>query len=104
MANERSTSGDIKRATDPSLLFIYASTLLRFVHDGTPRSHPKRRLDGWLNRQNEKPSTTQVDEMYTTVFEYVDRDRQDGRHECLTSLEKRELQTILGPLALAEEP
>ncbi|KAG5823866.1 hypothetical protein H9Q74_006016 [Fusarium xylarioides] len=94
----------LKRATDPSPLFIYASTLLRFVHDDKPQSHPKRRLDSWLNRQDESSSTTQVDEMYTTVLENLDRDLQDGRPECLTSLEKRELQTILGSLVLAEEP
>ncbi|KAF5579367.1 vegetative incompatibility het-e-1 [Fusarium pseudocircinatum] len=87
----------LKRATDPSPLFIYAATLLRFVYDGSRRGFPKRRSESWLSRPQGDSFTTQIDEIYTAVFENIDMDCQTGKPGFLTMQEKHELQRILGP-------
>ncbi|KAJ4129755.1 hypothetical protein NW768_006724 [Fusarium equiseti] len=94
----------VHRSTSPSPLFIYATTLLRFLGDGTHHGIPKSRLQSWIEKSPSPTFTTRLDEMYTTVFENLDPDLGPGDSEILTEDEKNTLRTILGAIALAVEP
>ncbi|KAM0426011.1 hypothetical protein ACHAPT_008640 [Fusarium lateritium] len=94
----------VRRATFPSPLFIYAATLLRFLHDGTHRSDPKERLRDWINRLPQASSDNKLDEMYTTVFEILDQDTQTNQPGYLTDRDKKGLHKMLGAIVLVAEP
>ncbi|CAG7560616.1 unnamed protein product [Fusarium equiseti] len=94
----------VHRSTNPSPLFIYATTLLRFLGDGTRLRVPKKRLNNWIEKRAGTTFTTQLDEMYTTVFENLDPDIGHGSSENLMEDEKDGLRTVLGAIALAVEP
>lgn len=94
----------VERSTSPSPLFIYATTLLRFLGDGTRLGIPKKRLTSWIEKGAGSTFTTQLDEMYTTVFANLDPDLGPGCSENLTQDEKETLRKILGAIALAVEP
>jgi energy-coupling factor transporter ATP-binding protein EcfA2 len=94
----------VRRSTNPSPLFIYATTLLRFLGDGTRLGVPKKRLRVWIENSVGVTFTTQLDEMYTTVFKNLDPDLGPECSENLTRDEKDTLRMILGAIALAVEP
>ncbi|KAH7198896.1 uncharacterized protein B0J16DRAFT_47357 [Fusarium flagelliforme] len=94
----------LHRSTNPSPLFIYATTLLRFLGDGTRLKVPKKRLNSWIEKRAGKTFTTQLDEMYTTVFENLDPDFGHGSSANLMEDEKDGLRIVLGAIALAVEP
>ncbi|EWG38467.1 hypothetical protein FVEG_14893 [Fusarium verticillioides 7600] len=93
-----------RRSTDPSPLFIYAVTLLRFLYDGTKRSFPQKRLDLWIRRKRDAVSRTQLDEMYTIVFENLDRNMEDGNSGYLMDEDKNDFRKMLGSIVIAAEP
>ncbi|RBR12020.1 uncharacterized protein FIESC28_08790 [Fusarium coffeatum] len=94
----------VHRSTNPSPLFIYATTLLRFLGDGSRISIPKKRLKSWIETGVGTTFTTQLDEMYKTVFKSLDPDLGPECSENLMHDEKDTLRMILGAIALAVEP
>lgn len=59
----------VNLATSPSPLFIYASTLCRFIDDGKGREQPTERLEVWLDQCD--GNTPQLDQVYRPILNYV---------------------------------
>ncbi|KAJ5715664.1 uncharacterized protein N7483_012845 [Penicillium malachiteum] len=55
----------VRLATNPSPLFIYASTLCLFVDDGKGRKSPIKQIKIWLSQRK---SASQPDQIYRPVF------------------------------------
>ncbi|KAK7402748.1 hypothetical protein QQX98_011505 [Neonectria punicea] len=91
----------VNQATAPSPLFIYASTLLRFVDDKRERRSPTKRFQTWLTpcRENMSP----LNQMYISILQdLVDGDGEN--YDPLNPEERLELSNILGSLILLAEP
>ena len=83
----------IDRATDPSPLFIYAFTFLRYIDDVKGRKNPVERMKTWISHRYKE--NTRLDEMYTQILdEIVDDD--DGNYG--------DLLDILGLILHLAEP
>lgn len=59
----------VNLATSPSPLFIYVTTLCRFIYDGSGRVQPTKRLKGWLEQCDS--NTPQLDQIYLPILNYV---------------------------------
>lgn len=94
----------LQRSIDPAPLFIYAATLLRFLNNAKRTGYLEQRLDKWIEKGPGTADASQLEVMYTTVFENLDRNMDDGISGFLMDEEKEDLQAILGTIALATEP
>ncbi|RTE70725.1 hypothetical protein BHE90_014871 [Fusarium euwallaceae] len=85
----------VSQATTPSPLFIYITTLIRFIAGERGLSDPVERFKTWLERcrGNESP----LDHLYRTIVE-------DLRSEELLGKEKSTLSQILGVAVLLAVP
>ncbi|CAJ0554472.1 Ff.00g129850.m01.CDS01 [Fusarium sp. VM40] len=93
-----------QRSVEPSPLFIYAATLLRFLNNAKRTGYLEQRLDKWIEKGPGTADASQLEVMYTTVFENLDRNMDDGISGFLMDEEKEDLQAILGTIVLATEP
>ncbi|KAH7001068.1 hypothetical protein EDB80DRAFT_810279 [Ilyonectria destructans] len=89
----------LTQATTPSPLFIYAKTLLRFVNQ---KGRPLKRLKLWLERHHS--NATQLEDLYATVFQDLDRDEETGKSGALVSEEREVLLHVLGAIVLVAIP
>ncbi|KAH6991333.1 hypothetical protein BKA56DRAFT_667813 [Ilyonectria sp. MPI-CAGE-AT-0026] len=89
----------LSQATTPSPLFIYAKTLLRFVNQ---KGRPLRRLKLWLERHHS--NATQLEDLYATIFQDLDRDEETGKSGALLSEEKQVLLHVLRAIVLVAIP
>lgn len=94
----------LQRSIDPSPLFIYAATLLRFLNNAKQTGYLEQRLDKWIEKDPGTADASQLEVMYTTVFENLDRNMDDGTSGFLMNEEKEDLRNILGTIVLATEP
>ncbi|KAH6963267.1 hypothetical protein DER45DRAFT_552710 [Fusarium avenaceum] len=94
----------LQRSIDPSPLFIYAATLLRTLDDAKRTGYLEQRLDSWIEKGPGTAGRSQLEVMYTTVFENLDRNMYDGISSFLNDGEKEDLRAILGTIVLATEP
>ncbi|OJJ66294.1 hypothetical protein ASPBRDRAFT_424327 [Aspergillus brasiliensis CBS 101740] len=101
----------IKLATTPSPLFIYASTLCRFVDDGTGRRNPVKQLQIWLKQRN---SPSQFEQIYQPVMRQIllgtekdngeDDDKEGKKEKPLDDEDRSQLMQILGSILLLSAP
>jgi energy-coupling factor transporter ATP-binding protein EcfA2 len=94
----------LQRSIHPSPLFIYAATLLRFLNNAKRTGYLEQRLDKWIEKDPGTADASQLEVMYTTVFENLDRNMDDGSSGFLMDEEKEDLRNILGTIVLATEP
>ncbi|KAG5657632.1 hypothetical protein KAF25_007665 [Fusarium avenaceum] len=94
----------LQRSIDPAPLFIYAATLLRFLNNAKRTGYLEQRLDKWIEKGPGTADASQLEVMYTTVFENLDRNMDGGISGFLMDEEKEDLQAILGTIVLATEP
>jgi hypothetical protein len=90
----------ITMATSPSPLFIYASTLCRFVYDGTGRHDPEDQLEQWLQNTSSKSRLGSVYKPVLRQLVFGDEKKPDP----LSSTALAELNNILGALVLLYAP
>jgi hypothetical protein len=84
----------VELATSPEPLFIYASTLLRFVYDEKHLRNPKNQLKIWL--QQCKDNKSQLHQIYNPILEQIFATAKDIDFD-------QQLQ-FLGALVLVAEP
>ncbi|CVL07284.1 uncharacterized protein FMAN_15371 [Fusarium mangiferae] len=94
----------LQRSINPSPLFIYAATFLRFLDEGKDMCTSEKRLQWWIDQSPSTAGMSQLEGLYTTVFENLDRNKKDGTSGLLTDEEKSDLRTVLGTVVLAVEP
>lgn len=94
----------LQRSISPSPLFIYAATFLRFLDEGKEMCTSEKRLQWWIDQNPSTAGMSQLEGLYTTVFENLDRNKRDGTSGLLTDEEKKDLRTVLGTVVLAVEP
>ncbi|KAF5530963.1 vegetative incompatibility het-e-1 [Fusarium mexicanum] len=90
----------VRHATHPFPLFVYISTLLRYIS----KRDPVRRLEDWIS--NRLVSVKQLDQMYVPIMKAVLNGEweEDGTPEPLNGGECTELRHILGSLVLLTKP
>ena len=89
----------LRYATNPSPLFIYTSTFLRYING----RDPNKRLQKWLERS--RHSISQLDQIYDPILKSIlAGDRDDEIREPLDPFEIASLQLVMGSLVLAAEP
>ncbi|KLO85058.1 Uncharacterized protein LW93_6010 [Fusarium fujikuroi] len=94
----------LQRSINPSPLFIYAATFLRFLDEGKEMCTSQKRLQWWIDQSPSTANMSQLEGLYTTVFENLDRNKKDGTSGLLTDEEKRDLRIVLVTVVLAAEP
>lgn len=94
----------LQRSINPSPLFIYAATFLRFLDEGKEMCTSEKRLQWWIDQSPSTAGMSQLEGLYTTVFENLDRNKKDGTSGLLADEEKKDLRTVLGTVVLAVEP
>ncbi|CZR49580.1 uncharacterized protein FPRO_15939 [Fusarium proliferatum ET1] len=94
----------LQRSINPSPLFIYAATFLRFLDEGKEMRTSEKRLQWWIDQSPSTANMSQLEGLYTTVFENLDRNKRDGTSGLLADEEKKDLRTVLVTVVLAAEP
>ncbi|KAF5614968.1 vegetative incompatibility het-e-1 [Fusarium sp. NRRL 25303] len=94
----------LQRSINPSPLFIYAATFLRFLDEGKEMCTSEKRLEWWIDQNPSTAGMSQLEGLYTTVFENLDRNKKDGMSGLLADEEKKDLRTVLATVVLAVEP
>ncbi|KAG4259298.1 hypothetical protein FPRO03_12974 [Fusarium proliferatum] len=94
----------LQRSINPSPLFIYVATFLRFLNEGKEMCTSEKRLQWWIDQTPSTAGMSQLEGLYTTVFENLDRNKKDGTFGLLAEEEKKDLRTVLSTVVLAVEP
>lgn len=94
----------ISFATTPSPLFIYASTLCRFVDDREGREDPTERLADWLEQCDR--NTPQLSQIYLPILNYVFFGSYDiaDKPKPLSDSDRSQLLQILGVIVNLAAP
>ncbi|KAI5863657.1 hypothetical protein GGS23DRAFT_509310 [Durotheca rogersii] len=101
-------SKDLERlvslATTPWPLFIYASTVCRFIDDEEGLKDPVERLELWLEQSD--ANTPQLDQIYNPILHNIFFGSHDQREKPkpLSDSEKSELRGVLGAIILIVTP
>ncbi|KAG4291553.1 hypothetical protein FPRO06_13774 [Fusarium proliferatum] len=94
----------LQRSINPSPLFIYAATFLRYLDEGKEMCTSEKRLQWWIDQSPSTDNMSQLEGLYTTVFDNLDRNKKDGTFGLLADEEKKDLRTVLSIVVLAVEP
>ncbi|KAM5369980.1 hypothetical protein ACJZ2D_008663 [Fusarium nematophilum] len=92
----------VDRATEPSPLFIYASTVIRFIDDAKRKRNPIDRLQTWIRQCHKNKS--QLDQMYTQILEDLEEEVDDDDYDDGEENGRSALRNILGCLVSLTKP
>ncbi|KAJ5609868.1 hypothetical protein N7528_009134 [Penicillium herquei] len=96
----------VRLATNPSPLFIYASTLCLFVDDGKSRKSPIKQVKAWLSQRK---NASQLDQIYRPVLHQLLLGTYDGADDKanlspLDDEDREQLIFFLGSICVLSTP
>ncbi|KAL3588289.1 hypothetical protein FPOAC2_10442 [Fusarium poae] len=92
----------VHRATTPTPLFIYASTLLKYIHNDKGTINTVRKFKLWIKQC--KNNQSQLDGLYTPIIEDALLDNDVDDDDDCDGNDKKDLWKLLGSIACVVRP